>query len=365
MDTATWTQIGGVGGLGAALIAGLLFSFTPVAFASIPAVLAYVTRARAFREAVSYGSAFAAGLIITHVVLGVGAALGGAWAQNLLSRQWGAILGSCWACCGPGGSGRALPWLPLRGRRAATLWGPVDWPERQRLHRYRALRRPDRRFQNNRRQRLIRQLESLGLKVTVEELAEAGSVLRVETVINQPEAFKVRKRVRRGDREVTEWVPMRKGVANRFRYREVSRSSNSRYLEALAVVDDPTQAITGLNAMTQRKRTPAGQSVKAFNPLSEEDQRIFKALLSLSGFRNAELREELAGSGFLNSCGRCLRRQSAKISRLPKRFHIYALIAKIRRTRRWRLTHKGLALLSAGVSLREETFPIRYGQSCA
>lgn len=70
------------------------------------------------------------------------------------------------------------------------------------------------------------------------------------------------------------------------------------------MVDDPTQAIKGLNAMTQRRRTPAGQSVKAFNPLSEEDQRIFKALLSgahaVSGFPNAELLEELAGSGFLN-----------------------------------------------------------------
>ncbi|MGH6636493.1 MAG: hypothetical protein ACRED0_10320 [Gammaproteobacteria bacterium] len=175
---------------------------------------------------------------------------------------------------------------------------------------------------------------------------KAGSVLLVETVINQPEAFKVRKRVKRGDRQVTEWVPMRKGVANVFRYRDVSMSSNSRYLEALAVVDDPTQAIRGLNAMTKRKSTRAGQSVKAFNPLSQEEQRIFKALLSgahaMSGFRNAEVREQLAGSGFFKSCGRRLRRQSAKISRLLKRFHVYALIAKIPRTRRWRLTNKGL-----------------------
>lgn len=93
METATWMQMGGVAGLGASLLAGLLFSFTPVAFASIPVVLAYVTRARAFREALSYGLAFAAGLILTHVVLGVGAALGGAWAQSLLSRQWGVLLG--------------------------------------------------------------------------------------------------------------------------------------------------------------------------------------------------------------------------------------------------------------------------------
>ena len=102
MDTTAWMQMGGVAGLGAALLAGFLFSFMPVAFASIPVVLAYVTRARAFREAISYGLAFAAGLILTHVVLGIGAALG------LLWTGWLKI---------------PLPWLPLRGKRAGTLWG--------------------------------------------------------------------------------------------------------------------------------------------------------------------------------------------------------------------------------------------------
>ncbi|MBL4608833.1 MAG: sulfite exporter TauE/SafE family protein [Pseudomonadales bacterium] len=126
MDTVTWMQMGGIGGLGAALFAGFLFSFTPVAFASIPVVLAYVTRAREFREALSYGSAFAAGLIFTHVVLGVGAALGGAWAEHLLTRQWGVVLGPLLILLGllwTGWIRIPLPWLPLRGKRAATLWG--------------------------------------------------------------------------------------------------------------------------------------------------------------------------------------------------------------------------------------------------
>ena len=35
---------------------------------------------------------------------------------------------------------------------------------------------------------------------------KAGSVLRVETVINQPEAFKVRKHVQHKGQRVTEWV---------------------------------------------------------------------------------------------------------------------------------------------------------------
>lgn len=125
MDTASGMQLGGLAGLGAAVVAGFLFSFTPVAFASIPVVLAYVTRARAWREALGYGGSFAAGLILTHVLLGVGAALGGAWAQQLLSRQWGVVLGPLLIVLGllwTGWLRLPLPWLPLRGKRAATLW---------------------------------------------------------------------------------------------------------------------------------------------------------------------------------------------------------------------------------------------------
>jgi len=198
---------------------------------------------------------------------------------------------------------------------------------------------------------------------------KAGSVLRVETVINQPDAFKVRKRVQRKGKRVTEWVPMRKGVANLFRYRDVSLAANGRYLEALAVVDDPSEALKQLDTLTQRKRTRSGQSVKAFNPLSREDQRIFKALLSgantINGFRNRDLRARLMGSAFLRACGRCVAKQSGKISRLLKRFHIYGLIAKVPRTRRWRLTKKGWALLSAAISLKEQTFPALHAKASA
>ena len=168
---------------------------------------------------------------------------------------------------------------------------------------------------------------------------KAGSVRRVATVINPPDAFTIRKRVRRGKRHVTPGVPMRQGVANRFRYREVSLAANTRYLAALAVVDDPRTALKHMNAITAPKRTPAGQSVKAFNPLSRADQRSFKALLAgantIHGCRNRDSRARLAGSPFmLQSGGCCMATQSATVSRLLKRFHMYGLIAKVPRTRR-------------------------------
>ncbi len=69
-----------------------------------------------------------------------------------------------------------------------------------------------------------------------------GSVLRIETVINHPYEFKVRRRGRRKGQEVMGWFPMVKGVANLYRYAEVSLAANGRYLDALAVVDDPAKA---------------------------------------------------------------------------------------------------------------------------
>jgi hypothetical protein len=88
---------------------------------------------------------------------------------------------------------------------------------------------------------------------------KSGLVLRVETVINNPEEFRVRKQVLRKGKHRTEWVAMRKGVAYLFRYREVSLQANGRYLDALAAVDDPTNAKRDLDRVTTPKKDAAGR----------------------------------------------------------------------------------------------------------
>ena len=109
---------------------------------------------------------------------------------------------------------------------------------------------------------------------------KAGLVLRIETVINAPEEFRVRRRVRRRGCRKTEWVPLRKGVVYLFRYREICLQSNSRYLAALAQVDNPTPALRDLDTITVPKTPANGRSVKAFNPVARLDSQLFGALMS-------------------------------------------------------------------------------------
>lgn len=113
-------------GLAVGFAAGLIFSFNTVAIASIPVTLAYVTKAHETRRAVWLGAAFVLGLLVTHVVLGVAAALGGNWVQGVMGRGWDLVLGPILIVLGlmwPGWLKVRLPWFALRGRVVSGAWG--------------------------------------------------------------------------------------------------------------------------------------------------------------------------------------------------------------------------------------------------
>ena len=186
-----------------------------------------------------------------------------------------------------------------------------------------------------------------------------GSVLRVETVINQPDEFRIRRRVRRNGRHVMAWVPMRKGVAFLPRYRQISAQTNLRYLDALAHVDDPTPAIHALDRLTVRASSPNGRTVRPFNPLSRHDRALFEALLSgehaLHGFANRDLRRKLAGTSI--PLADDPPKQSAQVTRILRRLHAHGLIAKIPHSRRWRVSLPGRRVMAAALKLREVAYP--------
>lgn len=112
--------------VGLGFLAGLFFSINPVALAAIPVSLAYVTRARERPTALRFGTMFILGLVVTHVVLGVAAALGGQWVEQLLGRYWGVVLGPLLILMGllwPGWIKLPLPAPSFRAKRVTGAWG--------------------------------------------------------------------------------------------------------------------------------------------------------------------------------------------------------------------------------------------------
>jgi hypothetical protein len=183
------------------------------------------------------------------------------------------------------------------------------------------------------------------------------SVLRVETVINNPYEFKVRRKGTRRGEEVVGWFPLPKGIAHLFRFAEVSLASNRRYLDALATVRDPSPAFRELDRLAKPVRVH-GRSMRGFNPVDLEDLNVFRAVLrgehAISGFRNRDVRQQLHPSPPSKEHERAL---GARVSRILKRLHVRKLVAKIPRSRRWRVTRLGHDLMSAAIHVRDCHFP--------
>jgi hypothetical protein len=174
-----------------------------------------------------------------------------------------------------------------------------------------------------------------------------GRVLRIETVINNPSEFKVRRERRRGGEIVMVWAPMNKGVCNLYRYQQIGLAANGRYLAALAVVQPPPEALGDLHRLGESCQH-AGRGYAGFNPARQRDLQLFQCLCHgehlLNGFRNADIRQRLVGSKESDASQR--RRRSAATGRILKRLHIRGLLVKVPHSRRWHLSQRGRELLS-------------------
>jgi hypothetical protein len=175
---------------------------------------------------------------------------------------------------------------------------------------------------------------------------KSARLLRVETVINDPKGFKVQD-TRPGKNGVEVfWKRLGKSVQNFGRYHEIARSSNLRYLDALAPVQETHASYEEVRELVQSQQH-AGRQYAGFNVAKKEDVDFFAAVLRgehhLHGFRSEDIRLRLNGP-----CHDPIlrRRQAQAIGRRLKRLHIRALIAKIPRSRRWRITYQGVRLLT-------------------
>jgi len=187
---------------------------------------------------------------------------------------------------------------------------------------------------------------------------KAGILLRIETVINQPRCFKVLRRGRRKGRWVLGYFPMAKRVTNLPHYFELGKAACQRYVQALANVEDPRQAYQQVHRLT-RPCTRQGRSVRGLNPLRADDALLFEAVCKgehlIQGFRNRDIVRRMYPNppGSKPIC----RQRSRKVTRLLRMLWTHGLIAKIPRSRRWRVTAEGRRLMSSTMVLRRVDIP--------
>lgn len=180
-----------------------------------------------------------------------------------------------------------------------------------------------------------------------------GSVLRVETTINDVEQYKTfRAPENRPDAEPS-WQRMRKGVADLHRRAEVSQAANDRYLQALASVEDTT-SLGELAARLCRPVRYQGRRVRAINPHAPDDTALLEAIsrgeFTLNGLRNRDLRALLFPKPPRTQLEQ--KRQAAVVSRKLHLLRAHRLIRKVPHTHRYHLTKAGRITLTALITAR-------------
>jgi hypothetical protein len=214
-------------------------------------------------------------------------------------------------------------------------------------------RRTDKRFTGEVSSDLQRRIEGIRVKHRVEENSikmydKQGSVLRIETTINNPRRFRVHRSGTCRGKIVKKWLPMRKGIADIRRRVELSRAANARYLDALSVVGLETPSyrlLDRVNHVVKKLR----RQYRALRPISPDDASLFQAILhgehSLQGFRNRDLRKTLGDSDAKNS--------SARVSRLLALLRAHKLIYKVCKTNYYRITRKGHQVMATALKFRQ------------
>ena len=180
-----------------------------------------------------------------------------------------------------------------------------------------------------------------------------GSVLRVETTINDAAGFKTYRTPEGKPDAPQAWHCMRKGIADLHRRAEVSQAANDRYLQALASVEN----ITSLGELTTRLCRPTkrnGHRVRPMNPHAPADAALIEAIgrgeFTINGFRNRDLRRMLFADASVSKPEQ--RRQAVSVSRKLLLLRAHHLIRKVPHTHRYHLTDAGRIAVTALLTAR-------------
>jgi hypothetical protein len=177
-----------------------------------------------------------------------------------------------------------------------------------------------------------------------------GSVLRVETTLNNVRELKTPRKVK----GKVVWKPMRKGVADARGRAEVSDAANERYLEAIASIDTPV-TLQKLTETLSRPKSWNGQKVRGLNLLGEQDAKLLEVVgrgeFLLHGLRNRDLQAAFFPTA--TDDPREKRRRSGQMSRKLRMLRAHGLLQKLPHTHRYQVSPRGRQVITALIAARQ------------
>jgi hypothetical protein len=186
-----------------------------------------------------------------------------------------------------------------------------------------------------------------------------GSVLRIETTINQTRDFRVFREKQTGphgrakEEGKKAWRILRKGVVDLKRRAQVSHAANERYLTALSATSGKVPISQWVQEICKPLRRD-GDRFRALNPWSAQDAALLQAVnrgeFTINGFRNRDLRALLFTG---KASPQELKRRSAAVTRKLALLRAHGLIKKVAGTHRYVLTNKGSTTITAVLAARQ------------
>ncbi len=178
------------------------------------------------------------------------------------------------------------------------------------------------------------------------------NILRIETTINNPKAFKIYKDCQRQGKQVKAWIPMGKAVSNLYRYAQIAKNANTKYLNSLVLapikgdLDKQIEKISNRICVIHPQKK--ARIFSGFNLLSAQTSLILEAIndgrFTIQPFSNRQLREILIEKGVFtidHSNPLALKKISGKTTRLIAKLRGHKLIYKIGFSFKYKLTKLG------------------------
>jgi hypothetical protein len=174
-----------------------------------------------------------------------------------------------------------------------------------------------------------------------------GSVLRFETTINQPGAFKAYRPKEGGPEEEKSWRRMRQGVADLHRRAEVSQGCNDRYAASMAKVESERELGALLAPLTRsvKWRKTNARGLQPFGKDTALVAALGDGAWAINGVRNRDLQARLFSGQAKDAQEK--RSRAGKVTRLLRLLRAHGLLNKVPKTHRYQLSDKGREVVVA------------------